>query len=623
MIASHDRPLRLGVAPPVSQQIIGVQTIYWCFDELLALPPALPSAFSARRARALEGILSAFSAKRARALEGILSAFSAMRGELLPPRHPLSMPLVPALVAPSPPVLCHARAAAAYIRAVRVHGSSLVPRVPFFHSIILCDFVLHPVESIRPKWVLAGGTVNRTASIMKMMTRLTSFARLCAVVVAALLSVGGFGGTNDGDAAVLMARAQPLAGPRCVNRFPQKPLCKFVDDLAASPLTFLDASTGETINLGAYAVSQKFHRDLPATKVYAHGVSRDSVRYPGPVLVAKRGVTTKVNFPNYIEDKEHMFTIDPTLMTPNLTNGGVPISNTVDFGFIVHLHGGETPSKSEGHSKAWYTASGERGPEFASEVHTYPNMQRATTLWYHDHTMGLTALNMAAGMAGLYIIRDPQGEEKQFKKWMPSDERQLHLVIADRMFFANGSINYPNQGFVPNVHPNWIPGYIGDTNVVNGKVWPYLEVRRAMYRIRMVNAANARTYNLTFQCAAAGDSNFTLPLAGPMLPFYLYIPPVVLEKAVKERWLALTFVFDPVSQLPSGMLLDGKPSSDPATETPQVVSTAHPRVHPCGKPSSAPAIEKPEKPSGMLLDGKPSSDPATETPQVVSTAQAT
>ncbi|CAI5463371.1 unnamed protein product [Closterium sp. Yama58-4] len=193
MITSHDRPLRLGVAPPVSQQIIGVQTIYWCFDELLALPPALPSAFSARRARALEGILSAFSARRARALEGILSAFSAMRGELLPPRHPLSMPTA---------------------------------------------------------------AVNRTASIMKMMTRLTSFARLCAVVVAALLSVGGFGGTNDGDAAVLMARAQPLAGPRCVNRFPQKPLCKFVDDLAASPLTFLDASTGETINLGAYAVSQ-------------------------------------------------------------------------------------------------------------------------------------------------------------------------------------------------------------------------------------------------------------------------------------------------------------------------------------------------------------------------------
>ncbi|CAI5468617.1 unnamed protein product [Closterium sp. Yama58-4] len=159
----------------------------------------------------------------------------------------------------------------------------------------------------------------------------TTLARLCAVVLA-LLSV------------LMTARAQPLAGPRCVNRFPQKPLCKFVDDLAASPLTFLDASAGETIKLGAYDVYQKFHRDLPDTKVYAYGVSRDSARYPGPVLVAKRGSTTKVKFANHIKDKTHMFTIDPTLMTPKLKNGGVPIT--------VHLHGGENPSKSDGHPMA-------------------------------------------------------------------------------------------------------------------------------------------------------------------------------------------------------------------------------------------------------------------------------
>ncbi|CAI5487129.1 unnamed protein product [Closterium sp. Naga37s-1] len=123
-------------------------------------------------------------------------------------------------------------------------------------------------------------------------------ARLCAL---ALLSV------------LMTARAQPMAGPRCVNRFPEKPLCKFVDDLAASPLTFLDASAGETIKLGAYDVYHvsltgreeekegrgagdvKFHRDLPDTKVYAYGTSRNSASYPGPVLVAKRGVTTKVS----------------------------------------------------------------------------------------------------------------------------------------------------------------------------------------------------------------------------------------------------------------------------------------------------------------------------------------
>ncbi|CAI7931780.1 unnamed protein product [Closterium sp. NIES-54] len=258
---------------------------------------------------------------------------------------------------------------------------------------------------------------------------------------------------------------------------------------------------------------QKFHRDLPDSKVYAYGASRSSARYPGPVLVAKRGITTKVEFSNNIKDKEHMFTIDPTLMAPKPKNGGVPIS--------VHLHGAEVPSQSDGHPMAWYTAFGEQGPEFESQQHTYPNMQRATMLWYHDHTIGMTAPNMASGMAGLYIIRDPQGEERRLKRWLPRGERQLHLVIADRLFFPNGSMNYPNVGSVPKVHPNWTPGLRGDTIVVNGKAWPYLKVRRSMHRIRMVNAGNARTYNLSFQCAARGDNNFNPPLGGPVLPFYL------------------------------------------------------------------------------------------------------
>ncbi|CAI5480147.1 unnamed protein product [Closterium sp. Yama58-4] len=348
--------------------------------------------------------------------------------------------------------------------------------------------------------------------------------------------------------AVLAARAQPMAGPRCVNRFPEKPLCKFVDDLAASPLTFVDASAGETIKLGAY---DKFHRDLPPTKVYAFGVSRSSARYPGPVLLATRGTTTRrcadyppckrcADYPPCKRCADY-----PPCKRFNAVNQSVTIvrllvcwvsnirshfpSNPhlnsifahLDVITAVHKHGGETPSKSDGHPLAWYTASGEHGPEFESQEHTYPNMQRATMLWYHDHTIGMTAQNVVAGLAGLYVIRDPQGEQRRLKKWLPRGERQLHLVIADRIFFPNGSINYPKQGLVPNVHPNWIPGYTGDTNVVNGKVWPFLKVRRAMHRMRMVNAANARTYNLTFQCAARGDSNFNPPLSGPLLPFHL------------------------------------------------------------------------------------------------------
>ncbi|GJP53227.1 hypothetical protein CLOM_g12405 [Closterium sp. NIES-68] len=468
-----------------------------------------------------------------------------------------------------------------------------------------------------------------------------TLAHLCAVVLALTATLPAM------LPVVPLAGAQPMAGPRCVNRFPQKPLCKFVDDLAGAPLTFLDASAGKTIEIGAYDVYQKFHRDLPDTKVYAYGVSRSSARYPGPVLVAKRGTTTKVKFSNHIEDKQHMFTVDPTLMAPKLKNGGVPIS--------VHLHGAETPSKFDGHPMAWHTAFGEQGPEFESQEHQYPNEQRATMLWYHDHTVGMTAINVAAGMAGLYVIRDPQGEERRLKKWLPRGARQLHLLIADRMFFPNGSMNYPNVGSVPNVHPNWTPGLRGDTIVVNGKVWPYLKVRRAQHRLRMVNAGNARTYNLSFQCAARGDYNFNPPLGGPVVPFYLigsdggylahplrrtsilfapgvrhdmlldfnaapawcrdvilvnsapqpfpvglnadwftgvvmrfrinerrpmaapalpkrlsYIPAVDVSQAVKQRWLEITIIVDPVVNKTITMLFNNKAYMDPATETPKV-----------------------------------------------------
>ncbi|CAI7861145.1 unnamed protein product, partial [Closterium sp. NIES-53] len=438
-----------------------------------------------------------------------------------------------------------------------------------------------------------------------------------------------------------------MAGPRCVNRFPEKPLCKFVDDLAASPLTFLHASAGETIKLGVYDIYQKFHRDLPDTKVYAYGVSRDSARYPGPVLVTTRGTTTKVEFSNYIKDKEHMFTIDPTLTAPKLNNGGVPIS--------VHRHGGETPSRSDGHPMAWYTAFGEQGPEFESQEFTYPNMQRATMLWYHDHTIGMAALNLLAGMAGLYIIRDPQGEERRLKRWLPRGERQLHLVIADRTFFPNGSMNYPNRGLVPNVHPNWIPGYIGNANVVNGKVWPFLTVRRAMHRIRMVNAANARVYNLTFQCAGRGDNNFNPPLAGPVLPFYLlgsdggYLARPLRRSSLlvlpaTRHDLLLDFNAAPrrcrdviIVNSASIPFPRGQPADWFTGVVMRFIINQEPPVKPPPLPetlSHIPPVDLSQavkqrflavvfvidkelhEPSAMLLDGKPYMDPATEKPKV-------
>ncbi|CAI5473097.1 unnamed protein product [Closterium sp. Yama58-4] len=348
-------------------------------------------------------------------------------------------------------------------------------------------------------------------------------------------------------------KVESIAGPRCVNAFPAKPLCKFVDSLASRAIPVLDGGSGKTLSIGVYQTYQKFHRDLPATKIYAYGTNEKTASYPGPTIVAKKGVTTRVTWCNRLQDRQHMFKQDYTLMKemPKPKQGGVPT--------VPHHHGGETMSMYDGHPLAWFTQFGEHGPTFASSssshsshspnssysssyssssspsssspssssssacvTYEYRNQQPASLTWYHDHTLAWTRLNTVAGMAGFYIKTDPNGDERDMKKWLPPWKRTVPLAIADRLFFKNGSINFPNVGVDPKVHPNWIPEYIGDTIVVNGVVWPYLRVRPAVYRFLLLGAANARFFNLRFQCAARGDyPNFVPPLRGNVINFAL------------------------------------------------------------------------------------------------------
>ncbi|CAI5537607.1 unnamed protein product [Closterium sp. Naga37s-1] len=300
------------------------------------------------------------------------------------------------------------------------------------------------------------------------------------------------------------AQGAPLAGPACVNEFPREPLCRFVDDLAAAPRVEVDASTGRTIRIGAYQIYQKLHRDLPPTKLYAYGLNERTAHYPGPTLVARRGIATKVRWENHLRDKTHMFAVDYTLMgVAHPKRGGIPI--------VIHRHGGETPSHSDGHPQAWFTQFGETGPTYHSRRYTYPNDQQPATLWYHDHAVGITRLNVAAGMAGLYLLTDPKGVERKLRTRLPGPEFTVPLAISDRSFFANGSINYPSKG--------WVPEYFGDTILVSGLVWPYLSVRRTRYRFRVLGAASSRFFNLRFVCAAPDNyPDFTPPIAGHVLP---------------------------------------------------------------------------------------------------------
>ncbi|CAI5505212.1 unnamed protein product [Closterium sp. Naga37s-1] len=410
--------------------------------------------------------------------------------------------------------------------------------------------------------------------------------------------------------ALVTVTGSHVAGRECVSSFPR--LCKFVDDLRDSIPEQIDAATGAPIRIGAYQIRQKLHRDLPPTKLYAYGRTASTAHYPGPTLVAQRGVPTKVYWENHLTDRHHMFPVDYTLDdVPRPLLGGIPI--------VTHRHGGEQPSFSDGHPEAWFTQYSEVGRAFRTRLYRYPNHQLPTTLWYHDHTISITRLNIAAGLTGFFVLTDPRGVERTLNAWLPQGEFCVPLALSDRRFFANGSIDYPSQGVVPRVHPHWVPEYLGDKILVTGKVWPYLNVRRALYRFRVLGAANTRFFNLRFVCATPRNyPHFTPPFSGDQLPIIVIgsdggylprpavrtsllpvtndtavvmrfivdhhsprlpapripktlvpVPPVDTSQVVLERWITAVEETDPATGQSIRLLLGGLPYSAPPTETPR------------------------------------------------------
>jgi FtsP/CotA-like multicopper oxidase with cupredoxin domain len=186
-----------------------------------------------------------------------------------------------------------------------------------------------------------------------------------------------------------------------------------------------------------------------------------------------------------------------TTLNPNGWNAQSPIP------IVTHLHGGETPSSSDGNPDAWFTPNGNHGPAYNSIVPTdpnaavyeYPNSQQATTLWYHDHAMGITRLNVLSGLAGFYLIRDPTDA---VASTLPKGKYEMPLAIQDRTFLTDSSIYYPNTGSYPETNPYWQNTFLGNTIMVNGKVWPNMNVDQAQYRLRVLDGSNSAFYNLTF-----------------------------------------------------------------------------------------------------------------------------
>jgi spore coat protein A, manganese oxidase len=228
--------------------------------------------------------------------------------------------------------------------------------------------------------------------------------------------------------------------------------------------------------LQAQAIISKVHRDLPPAKFWSFGTST-----PGPTFETRAGEPLLVEWANGLPN-EHFLPIDHSI---HGAEEDKPAVRTV-----VHLHGAKTGPESDGYPEDWIVPG-------KSSLYYYPNQQDAAMLWYHDHAIGINRLNVYAGLFGAFFIRD--GVEEGMN--LPKGKFELPLILCDRLLTRDGQLLYPVS---PDPKSPWVSEVFGNAILVNGKLFPYLDVEPRRYRFRLLNASNARIYHLSF----ANDARF-------------------------------------------------------------------------------------------------------------------
>ncbi|MGA7360446.1 MAG: multicopper oxidase [Candidatus Sulfotelmatobacter sp.] len=219
----------------------------------------------------------------------------------------------------------------------------------------------------------------------------------------------------------------------------------------------------------AQPIASKVHRDLPPTRFWSFGSST-----PGPTFETRSGESLLVEWVNALPS-EHFLPMDHTI---HGAEADKPAVRTV-----VHLHGAKTGPESDGYPEDWMVPG-------KSSLYYYPNQQDAAMLWYHDHALGINRLNVYAGLLGAFFIRD--GVEEALN--LPKGKCELPLILYDRLLTRDGQLLYPVS---PDPQAPWVPEIFGNAILVNGKLFPYLDVEPRRYRFRVLNASNARFYNLS------------------------------------------------------------------------------------------------------------------------------
>jgi FtsP/CotA-like multicopper oxidase with cupredoxin domain len=323
---------------------------------------------------------------------------------------------------------------------------------------------------------------------------------------------------------------------------------------------------------------------LPATTVWGYGAVRSETRggllihnAPSLTIEAKYNQPVRVKWINDLKAANgsylpHLLPVDPTLHWANPPQGSDPAFGmgprdsrptfsstpgpyTGPVPIVTHVHGAVgVGDESDGYAEAWYLPAAKNLPAgyatkgtwydyFASLARSrysvswapgfatfqYPNLNRASTIWYHDHALGMTRLNVYAGPAGFYIVRGgPSGDaavlDSRFgtaavlpgpapaanDKFPPNKKYyEIPIAIQDRAFNMDGSLFYPDTRaffdqftgpYIPgsNIAPIWNPEFFGNMIMVNGNTWPFQTVEKRRYRFRFLNGCQSRFLILDF-----------------------------------------------------------------------------------------------------------------------------
>lgn len=428
----------------------------------------------------------------------------------------------------------------------------------------------------------------------------------------ALSVATGRGGPSGPSASAGLCTSSATQAPPVRPPLHPDALAHFVDRLPIPPVIkpegMRSAANAPEEPLSYYRVAMgeamvSVHRDLPPTRVWCYGGS-----FPGPTFETRSGKGLLVEWVNDLPDR-HFLPIDHSLCGAGADQHEVRT--------VVHVHGARVSPESDGHPEDWFTPG-------RSALFHYPNEQEAATLWYHDHAMGVERLNQYAGLFGLFLVRDAVEDALH----LPSGPYEVPLFLSDRLFDAEARLLYPTSD---DPKAPWIPEFRGDAILVNGKLFPFLEVEPRLYRFRIVNASNARFYDLALsdgQPIHQIGSDQGLLGAPVALPIVTLAPgeraDVLIDFAQsKNREIVL---HSQTWQLLQFRVSSSRPSTNThSTVAPPPALTALPKLRPLVRTPASEAVktrfltlDEYETPktlaATMLLNGSWWRDPVTERP---------